>query len=198
MTSQITQTLREEFFRKSIHLLSIVVPIADIFLDKNIILGIIVLGFLIAVVVEWQRRRESAFSRFFYKWLGPLLRESEKSRLTASTLLIIGTFFCVLLFPKNVAIFCLLTLIISDAFAALIGRSIGTHSLYLNKTWEGTLTFFVCTLLISIFTLQFPILGLIFLSIIISVIELVSSNTIDNIVLPLASGIVVLLLDLII
>lgn len=197
MKSQITQTLKEEFIRKSIHLLSIVVPIAYLFVDKNVMLGIIAFGLLIAVIVEWQRQKENGFSKFFYKWLGPLLRESEKSKLTASTLLIIGSFFCVLLFPKNVAIFCLLTLIISDAFAALVGRSVGKHLLYSKKTWEGTLTFFSCTILIAIFTLKFPILVLICLSAIISVIELVSSNTIDNIVLPICSGIVVIVLDLV-
>jgi len=196
--SQKNISLKDEFFRKLIHLSSLVVPIAYLFLHKFIIVGLIVLGLIIAFVVEWSRQKDSAFSRWFYKWLGPLLRTHEKSQLTSSTYLIIGSLFTVLIFPKMIAIFSLFTLILSDALAAIVGRTWGRYKLYLNKTWEGTTTFFLCTLIISIFILDLPIWSLIVISALISIIELLMKSSFDNLVIPLASGSGVLLVGLLI
>ncbi len=186
-------TLFYESVRKLIHLSALVVPIAYLFFNKNIIIGLIIFGLVIALFVEWLRRNNDNFSNFFYHWLLPLLRDSERTGLTASTLMIIGALITVIVFPKDVAIFGLLTAIISDASAGLIGKTFGKHVLYKNKTWEGSSAFFVSTLVISLLILNYPLLNLILISASISIVELLLKKA-DNLVIPVVSGILVLVI----
>ena len=185
--------MREEFYRKLIHLVSLVVPVLYFHAEKKILLSLVFSGLVIAIIVEWQRRKQSVFSGWFEKWLGNLLRPSERYGLTGATTLIIGSFFTILLFPKEEAIFSLFTLSVADAMAALVGKSLGRHQLLGRKTWEGSLAFFCCTVLLASFLLHLSLWPVLILSLLLSMVELILPNSPDNLVLPLISGVLALL-----
>lgn len=186
--------MREELYRKLIHLASLAVPVLYFHAEKKILLALISLALVIAVIVEWQRRKKTVFSGWFDKWLGDLLRPSERNGLTGATTLIIGSFFTILLFPKEEAIFSLFTLSVADAMAALVGKSFGRHPLLGSKTWEGSLAFFCCTVLLASFLLHLSVLPILILGLTLSVVELIVRNSFDNLALPLISGVLALLL----
>ncbi len=185
-----------ELVRKLIHLSSLVVPIAYLFFDKIIILGLIVIGLIIAVFIELLRTNNANFGKLFFRWFSPILRDSEKTGLTASTFMIIGALITVAIFPKEIAIFALFTVIISDTAAGLIGKILGKHILYNDKTWEGTTAFFISTSVISLFMLDYAIWNLLVISGIIAVVELLLKRY-DNLIIPITSGLIVMIIGVI-
>ncbi len=186
--------MREEFYRKLIHLASLAVPVLYFYAEKKILLGLISLGLVIAFIVEWQRRKQTVFSGWFDKWLGRLLRPSERSGLTSATMLIIGSFFTILLFQKEAAVFSLFILSVADAMAALVGKSLGRHKLLGRKTWEGSFVFFCCTVLLALCLLNLSFLPLLILCVTLTTAELILPNSLDNLALPMISGALVILL----
>lgn len=80
---------------------------------------------------------------------------------------------------------------LSDGAAAIVGLVCGTYILveddYDRKTLEGSLTFFVSTLLILTFYKPIPIEFSATLSIVLTTFEIVSLRGVDNLVIPLAA-----------
>ena len=64
-----------------------------------------------------------------------------------STYYLFSSLLTVLLFPKPIAIASILILILSDTFAALVGKGIGRVPIF-RKTLEGSLAFFLSALVI--------------------------------------------------
>jgi len=187
---------REELIRKSIHLSAILVPISYYFIKKTWILTLIGFGLVIALAVEFLRRKNITCQKVFNQKLGSLLRKPEFLQLTGATYLIIGCLLCVAVMPKKIAIFGLAVVIVADAMAALVGRSIGGHRLFRAKTWEGTAAFFLSTWLLGLAILNIN-LGLLFVvSGIITLVEMFWRNGSDNLALPVISCLVVWLLNL--
>jgi phytol kinase len=91
----------------------------------------------------------------------------------------------------------MLVLGLSDGFASLLGRNWGRHNYFITaeKTYEGSLMFFIITLTIfSVFLITKGLIGFLPLSlallatIFLTVIEGVSRNGWDNLFLPLVAG----------
>lgn len=88
-----------------------------------------------------------------YKFFRRMLRPHEtadKFVLNGASWVLISATICVLVFPKILTVVAFSILIISDIFAAIIGKSYGKHKLFINKTWEGTLAFII-TAIITVF-----------------------------------------------
>ncbi len=94
----------------------------------------------------------------------------------------------------------ILILAISDSLAGLIGKILKSKKILYKKTILGTSVFFLSTFIISFFLLYFHInmMNTIIISLgiasITSVVELFSSNGIDNITIPLCVAILLLFL----
>ena len=112
-----------------------------------------------------------------------MIREYERIKFTGATISFISCFFLILIFEKNIAIYSMLILCISDALAALVGKKWGRNKIY-NKSFEGSLAFFLISILIGIFFLDIKLIGLFFLSIIATIVELIPSPINDNIIVP--------------
>jgi dolichol kinase len=84
-------------------------------------------------------------------WL--FTRFDRPSRFTAKGAItfFVGTFIAVLLFAPLYAALSILVLSIGDSLATIAGHYVGKHALFKKKTFEGTLTFFVCAFAILIF-----------------------------------------------
>jgi dolichol kinase len=85
---------------------------------------------------------------------GPLLRQHElgkKKTLNGASWVLISATFCVIVFPKLIAITAFAILIISDTTAALVGRRFGTKH-FRGKTLEGSTAFVLSAFIVILFT----------------------------------------------
>lgn len=187
-----------ELVRKAIHLASAAIPLLYWFVfDRDLMLkgvSLLALGFLAA---EYIRFHHKTGSKVFQRIFGSALREHEQQRLTGATYVFAGAVLTIFLFPKTIAVPALLTLSISDTLAALVGIPFGRHR-FLQKSLEGSLTFFAATLLILLrfYPEQLPFLILI--ALIVTLAEAYPLGLDDNFLIPtLTGGLLVLMINLI-
>jgi len=175
---------KNEFYRKVIHLCSVVIPISYYyFFSKEKILFILFIISFIFVIIEILRLNINFINQIFYRVFGLMIREYERKKITGATIIFISCFFIILIFEKNIAIYSMFIVCISDAIAALVGKKWGKNKIY-NKTFEGSLAFFIVSIIIGMFFLDINLVGLFFLSIIATIVELIPSPINDNIIVP--------------
>ncbi len=186
-------TYMEEVGRKAIHLGSAVFPISYWFIPKEIFLPVIILLTAITIGVDYGRRKISWLNRAFDAVFGKVLREHEDERLTGGSSVMISQIIVVALFPKPIAIAALLTLSIGDSAAALIGRAVGRNKLYGEKTIEGGIAFFIASSIVASLVPGIPIYAAMIASFVAAAFEVYVDFFDDNLVIPLASGLTLLL-----
>lgn len=130
----------------------------------------------------------SLFDRVF----GLMVRPEETERLTGATYLLASSWLTIFLFPQAVAIICLLFLTVSDAVAALVGKSIGKMRIY-GKTVEGSAAFFSVSAIMTALFYDHLAAGLLG-ALTATLAELLPSRINDNVSIPLLSGCVLFLL----
>ena len=186
--------MARELRRKSIHLLGVVFPILYIFTTRHT--AIIAVGFLLAIALgaELLKALFPAFRVIFMRVFFPILRSQERrGRLTGATYYLIGSFLCILLFDKTLAIVCLYFLALGDLFAALIGKQWGRIKLFSRKSLEGSLACFtVCTAVALLIGLH-PVVAIAG-ALAATLIELFPTGVDDNVTIPLISGLAMHLL----
>ena len=119
----------------------------------------------------------------------------ERSRVWGYILFPLGFITLVLLFSEhnsNALRFGILVLGISDALAALVGKRWGIQWLF-GKSKIGSEVFFASTLFLSSFFFS-SVFTMMCVSIILTFVELISKRGIDNLVLPITAGLLVVLL----
>ncbi|MDE0299800.1 MAG: SEC59/DGK1/VTE5 family protein [Candidatus Poribacteria bacterium] len=176
-----------ELRRKSIHLIGLIVPIVYIFIERHqavIAVGILVIG---ALVMELLKAVWPSFSVVFYRVFTPMLRTHERNgAITGATYFLVGAFLPILLFPKILAIVCILFMILGDMAAALIGKKWGRTKLFPRKSLEGSLACFLVCVLIAIVKLN-PAVAIIG-ALAATVVEVLPIKLDDNLTMPLLSG----------
>ena len=179
--------LRTEISRKILHLLSALIPACIYFLeDKSIYLPLLIGITIVMLIFDYSRIHLKNIRKFFYQFFSIFMRDNEKKQITGASFLFIGSSIVALLFDKEVAIIGLLVLSFSDSFAAIIGLTKGRTKLF-NKTLEGSTAFFVSTMTILII-FNFNILNVLIISLIITIVELLSSYKYnDNISIPFST-----------
>ena len=186
--------MAQELRRKSIHLLGLVFPILYVFTTRHT--AIIAVGALLAIAlgVELLKAFLPTFRGMFLRIFSPMLRSRErKGGFTGATYYLIGSFFCILLFDKTLAIVCLCFLTLGDLFAALIGKQWGRIKLFSRKSLEGSLACFaVCTGMALLIGLH-PIVAIVG-ALVATLIELLPTGVDDNVTIPLISGLAMHLL----
>ena len=186
--------MARELRRKSIHLLGLVVPILYFFTSRD--LAIIGVGGLVtlALAAELLKGVVPAVRAIFLRIFSPILRSQEqKGGLTGATYFLIGSFLCILLFDKTLAIVCLCFLTLGDLCAALIGKQWGRIKLFSRKSLEGSLAcFVVCTAAALLIGLH-PVVAIAG-ALVATLIELLPVGVDDNVTIPLISGLAMHLL----
>ncbi|MEA3287967.1 MAG: SEC59/DGK1/VTE5 family protein [Candidatus Marinimicrobia bacterium] len=185
-----------ELVRKAIHLSSSAIPLLYWFgFERNIMLkGVIFLatGFLTA---EYLRFHSQVGKQLFMKVFGSALRQHEHQKLTGATYVFTGSVLAIFLFPKEIAVPALLILSISDTFAALVGIPYGKHP-FLAKSREGSITFFLTTLLIlELFRPEDFLVNMV-IALILTITEALPLKLDDNFVIPIAAGLLLSLTSL--
>lgn len=186
--------LKFEINRKLFHLCSIILPFSYIFVSRITMAVILMLISAITFYGDISRHYNAKIQELVDKFFTPIMRNSEMSgkfKLSGLSYFLLGCFLVVLIFPKGLAITSMLVLILADSFAALVGIEFGSKN-YLDKSWAGSLAFFISAFMISIlcyfligYDTNFKIIVL--TSLITTIVELYSKklNIDDNLAIPL-------------
>jgi dolichol kinase len=150
-----------ELLRKSIHLGSVVIPVAAVFVGKQILVPVLVAIAVTLLIVDVLKARHRPFKRFFLAVFGRMLRDREvEGGMTASTIVVASAALTLFLFRTEIAVTALVFLSLGDSFAALIGRHFGTIRLVGQRTLEGSLAAFNACLFASVLLISLnPVLG---------------------------------------
>ncbi|MCX6689570.1 MAG: hypothetical protein NTZ39_07780 [Methanoregula sp.] len=95
----------------------------------------------------------------------------------------VSALVCVILFPAPVVIPALVTIAVLDSVATLVGIRYGKRRIYNGKSWEGTLSGILVTVLVLVPFLT--VIGAIVVAVIAGLIELFSPVD-DNLVIPVS------------
>ncbi|PID29857.1 MAG: phosphatidate cytidylyltransferase [Candidatus Cloacimonadota bacterium] len=151
---------KTEFYRKSIHVSSILIPFAYRFIaggNKKIAVTALIPLVLIALFIDVSRLESKTFKKKFHRIFGFMLRKHEDKFLTGATFLMTSSVLCISFFPGIIAFTALSFLSVGDTFAALIGIPFGKRKLFgTKKSLEGTLACFISTFVFSLFFFHVP------------------------------------------
>lgn len=84
----------------------------------------------------------SLIARYFGQMMRTHELDSKRLLLSGATYVLLSATFCVLIYPKVIAITAFAIMIVSDICSALFGRRFGKHP-FLDKSREGTFAFIV-------------------------------------------------------
>jgi dolichol kinase len=189
---------KEEIFRKLIHLSSLWIPILYLHCNTAFMLKILFPLTIIAIIIDISRKYIPKLNQLVNLLIGNLMRDDEKSSnsFAGATHLFIASTFTIAFFNKEIAIFALSVLVISDTFAALIGRKFGRIKLA-SKSLEGSLSFALSAFAIHCYFVNFhnfdlPLTQSLFAIFAATLAELYSKKLRmdDNFAIPLAISIV--------
>lgn len=192
-----------ELLRKSIHISSILIPLAFRYVFKNSskhsFLVLIPLS-LVLILIDTMRIEHRTFKKFYQNLFGIILRKHELSDFTGAVYVLVSAVVCIAVFPPDIAFMSLSFLAIGDTLAALVGISFGKRKLKGGKkSLEGSLACFTGTFLFGFFyKLSIPDFGISMSIITLGALAatLAEAGRIpcdDNIKIPLFSGIVMYL-----
>ena len=189
---------KSELLRKSIHFCSLSIPIIYFFISKESALSILIPITLFTVIIDFSRHFIKPLNELIQKAFGFMMREHEndsiKKNLNGASYVFIGATVALWIFPKIIFITAFAMLIVCDIAAALIGRRYGKHK-FLSKSLEGTLAFFLFSIVVVIFS---PKVESLFLEFIIgaiggavgAIVENISYGWADdNLTIPISIGI---------
>ncbi|MCS7205816.1 MAG: dolichol kinase [Leptospiraceae bacterium] len=153
--------------RKLWHLLGLIIPFLlfiDIFrflepenpnITRWVGMWLLLAFFIFIFFVELIRMKNPKFNRFFIRFAGALMKESEKKQFHGTVAYIFANFLLFAFFTKEIIFISSLILMISDPIAAYVGIHYGKHKFFKGKTIEGMLAFFISSFLISFLFLMF-------------------------------------------
>lgn len=189
---------KAEIARKAIHFCSLSIPVIYYFIERDLALGILVPVTLSFLIVDLLRYYHQPTADLFYKIFRFMLRKHEQDhtskRLNGATNVLIAATICVVIFPKLIVLTAFPILIISDSVAALFGRRFGKRK-FLQKSFEGSLAFFVFALIVISFTpkMEYSVTEYLIAAtaaLVGTIVEAGSWKIDDNLSIPLSVGVV--------
>lgn len=180
-----------EFYRKTIHVLNIVIPLFHIYVIKDKIDMIIFLSasLIFCFFIELIRIKNSSSYMMFKKYLFFMMRESErKGEITGATWVFVGALFTIIFVPKPYCLLALSFLAFGDSFAALVGINYPFISIG-QKTLSGSFACFIaCCIIGFCFYSEVDAFLILVGALIATFTELTSGKVNDNVSIPISSG----------
>ena len=135
--------IREEYFRKSIHVLFTSCILFICYLPKQTAYNLLAITLLTVFLYE-QLRHHNPLLRQLLKHirLHTILRQHEKNHWTGASYVVIATALCYFLFPQTIFILSLLVLGWADSAAAIFGRHFAQATSQ-GKSMVGSFAFFM-------------------------------------------------------
>jgi len=179
-----------EISRKTIHILSAIMPLFHIYVFREKIEMIIVLSLMLIFCFFIENSRNNpVIYKVFNKYLFFMMRNFEKKgELTGATWVFVGSLFTIIFVPNPFCILALFFLSVGDTFAAIIGIKYPYIKIG-KKTLSGSIACFISCIAIGLIIDQgINIEVLIFGALIASIVELISFKINDNVLIPIVSG----------
>lgn len=151
----------QELARKGIHLSSLSIPLIYLHIDRETALQILVPLTLIALVLNLLMYRHGRTRALMMRLIGGMLRGHERDEqrmlLNGASWVLIAATLIIALTPKILAVTSFTTLILSDTFAALIGRKWGRRR-FLDKSVLGSSVFFgIAVMIVVVYGVSFAL-----------------------------------------
>lgn len=188
-----------------IHYSSAVISIGYLFIDKFTVLWILCALLAGLLLVEFIKYKSDFIYHFYMRYFKIMLREHEydrsKFRINGASWVLFSAIFCIILFPKFIAIFGLLMLSFADSTSALAGRLWGKKQYAPNRSYVGTAVFFIVGIVVLIFSPKYFGGMTEYLIAFLTVIATTAADALnlpvdDNFTIPVASCVVMFLLYL--
>ncbi|OGC93750.1 MAG: hypothetical protein A2W25_06450 [candidate division Zixibacteria bacterium RBG_16_53_22] len=177
-----------EVFRKLIHLGAIAIPIGYHFLGIGIVIPVLAFSLAVSLYLDYVRLFGSRRSRHFIRrYMGIMIRPSEKRDLIGASYILSGSILTILLFDKPIAIAAISFIVIGDTAGAIIGRIWGKVR-FRDKSLEGSVSFLVACVLTGIVIPGIPFWVKIVGAVTATVVEAVTLHIDDNLIVPVTSG----------
>jgi len=185
-------TLARKIYRCS----AVIFPIIYYLTNRSTILIILVVFLILLLILELLRFKSPKLNEKIFGFAKIFLKEKEKKRISATTVVVFSIFLAIILFRGAIAIYSILFLIFSDSVAAIIGTKFGKIKILREKTLEGSLGFLICCLFIGLLLypteLSIPFRKIFAGSLAATFVELLPLD--DNLTISLASGFVMSLI----
>lgn len=141
--------LQIESYRKFLHFLLVIIPIAFLTLGKGVVIPALFAICLAIVPLDYMRRKSLAIKELFNRAFGVVLREHEKTgeRLSGASTVFLSALLTFSFFRAEIAVTGFLILVFSDGLAALVGKAYPSQPFY-EKSASGSLAFFVSAIVV--------------------------------------------------
>ncbi|MDC7126343.1 MAG: phosphatidate cytidylyltransferase [Spirochaetales bacterium] len=187
--------IRTELFRKCIHLMVAFVPLAasvNLFATKSFLVAAIVV-YSVCEAMRLNGRRVLLISGI----TDAASRTRDKGHFVLGPVaLAVGTLLALMLYPSTAAAVGIYALAFGDSAASIVGKFFGRikyPEILGKKTLEGTLACFVAVFIVT-FAIGADIKAAFIIAAIAAVTELVPIKDLDNLLIPVFTGMVAMLL----
>lgn len=185
-----SENLKKELVRKGLHILIAVVPfLASI----NLIFTVVFLGAgtLFYVFAE-KARREGITIALISDLTLIASRDKDKNKFVLGPVTLgIGAMLALLFYPQEASAIAIYALAFGDSIASLAGKAFGNLKIPFcgKKTFVGTISCFIIVLFFTFFKTGNVSLSYL-IALIAAVLEAFPTNDMDNIIMPLGTGLV--------
>lgn len=193
MRKQFTHSWYQEIRRKLLHILIAFVPLSSSLIYHTTLL---VLFSLLIIYMVSECLRVNGYS---FPLLGGITRSSirkleERDFAFGPVTLVLGAILSILFFPVGIASTVVWIVAFADTAATIVGRSMGNHRIPYNikKSIEGSLAAWIVALFCGL--IHLPLLPALLAASFSSIIESLPLKSLDNLLMPLGTGILLLCL----
>lgn len=149
------KSINQELMRKSIHLSSLWIPLLIYFSNMIFAFSVFFVLFIADITFEYGNYKKwswvrATYGKLFFKMLRRKEKQKKKFQICGSLYVLIASMLAVVLFSKEIAVVSLSVMLISDTFAAIFGKIYGSREIRKNKTMEGTIAFFISSLIVML------------------------------------------------
>ncbi len=142
----------------------------------------------IMLLLDALRLLRPGVNRVFFRTFLFLVSPREKGRLASSTWFVLGVLLTLLLFPWQISVAAILVLALADPAASVLGRLFGKRRLG-KGTLVGSSAFLAVAFPCTLTVLAWP--AALAAAVAIAAVEIIPWPLDDNLVLPLASGVII-------
>ncbi|MCI0406679.1 MAG: SEC59/DGK1/VTE5 family protein [candidate division Zixibacteria bacterium] len=175
-----------EVRRKLVHLFSLSIPVGIWYLPETTAVLVLGMAFAGSVIVDGLRHFLPPNARG-WRHLTVLFRPKERGKLSGSSFLLLAALILALFFHRETAALSLVFIVVGDVAGALVGRRFGRHPLF-DKTWEGSLAFFLACIVFSPFVPGLPFWAKLSSAGVATVVEVLPLKLDDNLTVPLGAA----------
>ena len=182
-------SLQREFLRKILHLAVIIFPILLLKFGKSICMPYFLIITVLFLLFDVLRIKNDSIKVFYDKYFNIVTKKYEADKLTSASYVFLSLLIVVFLFDETSASAALMIMVLSDPVASLAGRIFGSFKLVGDKTLEGSIAFFIISVIILLL-FNFEAFEILLVSIGATLIELFSKKIKidDNLLIPLVSA----------